>query len=226
MRYYPSNESEEREFENLGAEPWMKEILKCNPPYTSWGNHEDYMIGGHGYAESQEFGTMKDFIHAYGGLDDLNEVVNFYFDVLRDKSRCATCGGTGFNDATNRLYAELGVRYGGDGRISDNESGVLRGSVKRHAVQLGVFGWCGECMGNRVICEGTAHVELQLWVLYPRKGASRGVRIKYVGPGDLPDVMKLLSLARDRNAGRFSGIDGIADLMDGTGNRKGGGKWL
>jgi hypothetical protein len=74
------------------------------------------------------------------------------------------------------------------------------------AKRLGVFGHCDHCDGGTIYDEDAGHVALQLWVLHPRKGASRGVYIKRIEHADLPDVFKFLRQAAERNAERFSRI--------------------
>jgi hypothetical protein len=45
-----------------------------------------------------------------------------------------------------------------------------------------------------------------LWVLHPRKGASRGIYIKNIEENEVEDVLKYLKQAAERNANRFSKI--------------------
>jgi len=79
----------------------MLDLLKLNPEYVSWGPYEDYMWkesreeGGPGGWDSRVIvGTWSDnpFI-----LDELNEVVNFYFEINRKNRECETCGGNGYH---------------------------------------------------------------------------------------------------------------------------------
>jgi hypothetical protein len=103
MKYLDDDEAE-----RLKAEPWMLELLNCNPEYCGWGPHEDYMWKlSEGGWDSRVIvdnwkifhkGTGKDE-HGWddGGwtLNDLNELVNFYFSIERDQKNCPTCGGCG-----------------------------------------------------------------------------------------------------------------------------------
>lgn len=113
MRNVPDGEYDAEELESLNAEPWMVELLSANPDYSSWGQHEDYMATrGEGWdsrvlAEGWEgFGPWK--------LDDLNEVVNFYFEIQRDSKECDVCGGDGYhpdaNGVVNTFYAHMNLR--------------------------------------------------------------------------------------------------------------------
>lgn len=73
--------------------------------------------------------------------------------------------------------------------------------------RLGVPCLCPECEGNgSVYIEPEAHLSLILWMLHPRKGASRGVEIKRIEQSELPVVMDWLREAARRNAERFAKI--------------------
>jgi len=126
--------------------PWALALLERNPSYTSWGPGEDYMSVGdpEDWSSSMSFDTWPE-LEATIALDDLNEVVNFYFSIALDHD--------------------------------------LR-----------------------------AHVELTLWLLHPRKGASRGVRVADLTEGDLPSVLAFLTLAAERNATRFARVFRLAPL--------------
>lgn len=97
MRYVPGgNEWDREELERLAAQPWQLDLLKLNPDYVSWGPHEDYMWKkGDGWDSRQ----LHDSWRAFGPweLDDLNEVVNFYFEVARSSETCKTCTGNGYH---------------------------------------------------------------------------------------------------------------------------------
>jgi hypothetical protein len=64
----------------------------------------------------------------------------------------------------------------------------------------------GKSKEGYVYTEDTAHVNLVLWLLHPRKGCSRGVEIQRIQQEDLPEVFEYLRKAADRNAERFSKI--------------------
>jgi hypothetical protein len=97
MRHYDEDEAK-----RLNAEPWQIALLKANPDYVSWGPHEDYMCGeGASWSDRiiaptwDEFGPWK--------LDDLNECVNFYFEVNRASEECKMCGGNGHHPQAQRI---------------------------------------------------------------------------------------------------------------------------
>ena len=77
--------------------------------------------------------------------------------------------------------------------------------IETRAKRLGVWGKCPTCEGNGYIyTEDKGHLDLQLWVLHPRKGCSRGVYIKNIQKEEFPEVIKFLKEAAKRNADRFS----------------------
>lgn len=121
---------------------WMKDAISLNPSYTSWGPTEDHMSGA-GRApgwDSPRFYNGWDVGEV--SLDELNEVVNFYFESYRD------------------------------------EEG-------------------GEYVGDEML-------RLVLWVLHPRKGASRGVAFDNIRESDMLEVLSFLKQAAQRNADRFA----------------------
>jgi hypothetical protein len=97
MRSYDAHSKyDPEEAERLRAEPWMLTLLKMNPSYPHWGPHEDYMWKkGDGWDSPQFFPTWKDF--GPWGLDDMNEIVHFYFSIQRDNIECKECNGTGYH---------------------------------------------------------------------------------------------------------------------------------
>lgn len=85
--------------------------------------------------------------------------------------------------------------------------------VKARAERLGVYGKCETCKGDGyVYTSDKAHVSLQLWMLHPRKGASRGLYIQRIEKEDVPKAIEYLQIAAQRNAQRFSAIVGYNQL--------------
>lgn len=114
MRNYdPSSEYDQGQVAKLKADPWQIDLLALNPAYTCWGPHEDYMWKeGSGWDSRQMFTSWEDF--GPWGLDDLNEVVNFYFSVNRESKECRICGGNGYHpdaqDVVNGFYQHMNNR--------------------------------------------------------------------------------------------------------------------
>lgn len=312
MRYLPEDDYEKKEIEELHAEPWQLKLLELNPEYSSWGPHEDYMyVKGDGWNSPLLFESWKHFTQGDPTkvfsfpfrLYDLNEVVNFYFNVSRSIADCHICRGTGYHpdaqwvvlsfnrhsspfhvitadeEITKQSYMEhLGLsddderillpcgsypdedtfnRYGKefrefcekmkvqefwgnditmdefealcsvqDCRIKEKptpellkivnatshsvNSGYYHNLDHRHILasqrckRLGLPFDCPECGGKgRIYTESAAQVTLVLWVIHPRKGASRGVEIKNIQKGDLPGIFDILNEAACRNYQRF-----------------------
>ena len=102
MRYYPEDEYDWKEVKELGLRKndWKLNMLKKNPEYLSWGNHEDYMIKNE---KSWESPVELEKVQDLWELDDLNELVNFYFEIYRRLEECKQCEGTGLNSATKKI---------------------------------------------------------------------------------------------------------------------------
>lgn len=93
MRQFPNNEDDMKEAARLEAPVWMLQQLKLNPSYVYWGPHEDYMWkDGRGWDSRVICDSWKGYEF---GLDDLNEVVNFYFEINRPHKDCENCAGKG-----------------------------------------------------------------------------------------------------------------------------------
>jgi hypothetical protein len=100
---FPKDKYDQNELARLNAEPWMVEQLKLNPDYVSWGPHEDYMYkekGAKGWDAPVEYASWKGFSWA---LDEMNECVNFYFQVTREFVDCDACDQTGYNPETKKI---------------------------------------------------------------------------------------------------------------------------
>lgn len=296
MRDYPDKNSswDWNEVDRMQPEDWMLNLLKLNPDYCSWGPHEDYMWNDkeHSWASRLLYDSWDDFNIT---LDDLNEVVNFYFEIDRDAQNCTFCGGGGYHpdaqwvtesfhkssspfreitaeerhliDAFNQKFGsnvgqtsvvtsqeaqypkeEVLLRYDKGFRefceemrdgvgywqdsLTDEDREVLEkagrpirdddpigvDAISRNILtearceKWGIPHSCPSCDGHGD--EYTAdecHVGLILWLLHPRKGASRGVHIKRVEQAQLPEVYQFLREARERNANRFGRIPDDVD---------------
>jgi hypothetical protein len=103
MRTYPNFKDkyfDAHELEVLKAHPWQLEMLKKNPSYVYWGNHEDYMSNDNGGWSSRVFlSSWKEHFQ----LDEYNELVNFYFEIERVSHQCPHCDGYGLNPASKRI---------------------------------------------------------------------------------------------------------------------------
>lgn len=131
VRHYPSDKSDREEIEGLGAAPWQIEALRLNPGYCAWGPYEDYMAEkGGGWNAAVLGGRWGEDGGRPPGLDDLNEVVNFYFSLERDSTECEACGGSGLNPASRAIsdgfYAHSSpTGIGWNGAITEDEVEAL-----------------------------------------------------------------------------------------------------
>jgi hypothetical protein len=90
--YDPDDSYDVDEAQRLGVAPWMLDVLGLNPDYVYWGPNEDRMAGKGAFYDS--WAEVRD---EFGELNELNEVVNFYFRIGRESETCRTCGGTGYH---------------------------------------------------------------------------------------------------------------------------------
>ncbi len=311
MRSLPNDKWEKEEAERLKVEPWMLEYLKTNPSYTCWGPGEDYMSTREGgWSQAQEHDTWAEF--GPYGLDDLNEVVNFYFEVTRASKKCPDCEngyslkaavindqwyGTApfdpvaygarplaredYADEVERQFSRTDVYrptvsreayvehlynhhkgqwahhliqadvdalveagrlhdlthkwIQGEGWVVDPEkppvtpemvnkwslSGMGHDSinhsicVRARCEREGVPVECATCEGHAYVhTSPTSRLGVVLWVLHPRKGCSRGVRVRNLSQDDARAAVKYLRAAARRNAKRFSKLPCPDDLTD------------
>ena len=96
MRYFDQDDAA-----RLNAEPWQLALLSANPSYCSWGPHEDYMWHeGEGWNSRVIIPTWSEFGWQ---LDDMNECVNFYFEVTRESEECPSCSGNGYHPEAQKI---------------------------------------------------------------------------------------------------------------------------
>lgn len=115
MRYYDEEDTKE-----LNAEQWQLDLLKLNPGYCGWGPHEDYMWKeGDGWNSRVISPTWPEF--GPWNLDDLNECVNFYFEVSRESKDCETCGGDGYHPDARSVVNTFYRHQCGPGQVEWND---------------------------------------------------------------------------------------------------------
>lgn len=240
MRYYPKDDYDFKYVEELNTAKWMVEALKKNPEYNVWGNYEDYMWkDGSGW----DSGVLISTVDELWELDDMNELINFYFQLHRGSEDCISCEQTGYNQETKEIadawfdFDRKGVKWY-DNITQDEVDALWRENrlridfkekpsaeevnewskngfghdainrmicVEQRARRLGVYGLCESCNGNgNIYTESTAKLQLQMWFIHPRKGASRGVLLESIKENELDRVIDYLKEARQRNWDRFS----------------------
>jgi hypothetical protein len=98
-----------------------------------------------------------------------------------------------------------------EGAKHDHEldhDGINRGIlIETRAKRLGVWGLCPSCEGHgTVFTAPRGHLNVVLWILHPRKGCSRGVRVRNLSEVDAEAVKQWLAQAAERNAQRFGKV--------------------
>ena len=235
------NEWDLEELKKLNAEDWQIKCLLKNPNYVYWGNYEDYMTDKNSqWGSPQEIESVDDLWE----LNDLNEVVHFYFFIERENHTCPDCNGEGLNKETceiNRSFYDFEMKGNRwcekitqdevdalweAGRLTSTfkdkptaeevnkkaKEGVFHDAINRwilvkaRAKRLGVYGDCEnkDCVDGYIYDKEKATLSLQMWILHPRKGASRGVILKDIKEHEVEKVIAYLKEARDRNNERFS----------------------
>lgn len=177
IRYYPQDKYDWEEIEDMGLRKndWKLNVLKKNPEYLGWGNYEDYMCSNKesGYGSPVE---LED-VDSLWELDDLNELVNFYFTIHRNSKECKYCDGTGLNALTKELekswydFENKGTRW--CDRITQDEvdalwdDGRLKGGFKSKPTAEEVNQWERKGFGhdaiNRAICVEQRAKKLGVW---------------------------------------------------------------
>ena len=88
----------------------------------------------------------------------------------------------------------------GIGHDSINHLICVRYRVKQYGLELD----CPECHGKgHQFTSNNCKLGIQLWMLHPRKGCSRGVIVDDIKQDELPEVYKWLQKANQRNIDRF-----------------------
>lgn len=78
--------------------------------------------------------------------------------------------------------------------------------VETRARRLGVWGQCTECGGEGSIRLSADYIVLNLWMLHPRKGASRGIEVRGVTRDDLPAIREFLRRSWDLHVRHFEWV--------------------
>jgi hypothetical protein len=86
--------------------------------------------------------------------------------------------------------------------------GINRGIlIETRAKRLGVWGLCPSCEGHGTVFTAPhGHLNVVLWILHPRKGCSRGVRVRNLSSVDAEAVKQWLARAAKRNTQRFEKV--------------------
>lgn len=71
--------------------------------------------------------------------------------------------------------------------------------VETRAKRLGVYGRCSTCGGEGSVEISPHKLGLMVWLLHPRKGASRGLQIKEILPEEIPEVCAFLKRSWEKH---------------------------
>jgi hypothetical protein len=107
MRWSPTEDDRE-DIARLNAEPWQIALLALNPDFTNWGpdedRNEDEIENEANWNTSLFFDTWAKFAAEFTKVpDDRNEIVNFYFEVLREGVDCTACDASGLSPRAKAL---------------------------------------------------------------------------------------------------------------------------
>lgn len=228
MRYFDKDDAAK-----IKAEQWQLDLLRINPDYVSWGPHEDYMMNVTGWREALFFASWKDFgpwgldyynecVNFYFEVDreskecpvckgngyhkNAQDVVNTFYSFTNDKG-VSWCNKI-TEDELAALIQEKRIPPNAvlqEVNDEDYHDAINRNIlIKTRLARLGLPLYCDTCGADgRVYTANEAHVSLVLWMLHPRKGASRGVEVSRITQDDLPAIFAWLKQAKDRNADRF-----------------------
>lgn len=75
--------------------------------YIGWAPGDDAMFaredGRRGWASTIRYDSWEEFKAGFGGLDDMNVVADFYFDLTHDARECPSCEGNGGSPEANEF---------------------------------------------------------------------------------------------------------------------------
>ena len=92
MRSYdPNDEYDVKELADLNAQDWQVNAFSLNPSYVCWGPYEDYMAAKGNWGGPLFYDDWNVFRKEFGDSDELNECVNFYFQLDRPSTKCTLC---------------------------------------------------------------------------------------------------------------------------------------
>ena len=202
--------------EQLKPEQWQLDVIATNNAYVGWGNGQDYMFEkDSGWSTSIRLAQTSELIT----LDDLNELINFYFLIDKNTVTCTTCDGLG-TSITYKVYLDL-LQNNKDAyntiyqnyinKKQKNPWTSLSDLVLFSCEENGFNPNCLACKGYGYSYEeAPARLQLQMWFIHPRKGASKGVLLENIKQEELATVFNYLKEARKRFICKFSKVMALA----------------
>lgn len=172
------DEEDRKELKRLKAEAWMGTLLEMNPAYTSWGPYEDYMSGTGGQWTEPAFLADWPAFVATWELNELNEVVNFYFYVEREAKDCQACEASGLNPKSKEISDGFYAHSSPTGRgwndaITQDELDALiaEGRIPKGAKLADV----NASQPGGVMRIGYSHDAINRWILIEARAKRLGV---------------------------------------------------
>lgn len=152
-------------------------------------------------------GGFRSHTHGFGNYPDDATLLKYgevFAHFCKEMADRGSWGDGPFHPDEERALADAGrSRDALIGHDAINRGILCEARCKR----LGLPYQCDVCKGyGYVFIEPAAHLSLVLWMLHPRKGASRGVHIKRVAESDMPAVLAWLREAAEQNARLFAGV--------------------
>lgn len=190
--------------------------------YTGWAPGCDAMAGmkeadeQQWWTDSVRYKTWAEFRKHFGNADDLNLVVHFYFAAATED--CPDCS-LGYTPEGQELYdtfydewqyelvqeevdALIAAGRVPEGTTVDNvrerRQPFGHDAIDHHiliharAKRKGFKATCPTCDGEAEVYTDTKNLRLTLWIIHPRKGASRGILIEKVPLTKLDEVKAFL----------------------------------
>jgi hypothetical protein len=208
----------------------LAEETGASRQYIGWAPGDDYMSGGGG-AENKKFNSWEEFENGFGagGDVDLNLIADFYFQHEADSVECEDCDGDGYS---TEVHAWGEFHGGWENRLTQDEVDVLvaagrlkpgstptnkigyhprlgHDSIDRshltetRAKRLGVPLLCHACKGKGRIPTEEENLQLLVWMLHPRKGCGRGIRVKNIKEEDLPKIKEWVRKSFEKHTDHF-----------------------
>jgi len=206
-------------FQNIPESPGRANPLKLREGYKGWNPCEDSMAEKSLFLES--LGAKGRFFR------QPTEIIDFYFNKNVPSKNCEACHHTGYSpralEIEKQIYS-LGTGLDSFQALSEEERRVLEQAgrplggpleidslsahilTKHRTRKERVKHLCSKCHGHGFIPIGDERLGLNLWVILPAEGKSRGVYFKEVPKTSLPRAYEMLREARDVLIARFKRI--------------------
>lgn len=184
----------------------LNEYNECVNFYFELHRKSEDCSCGDGY--SSEARDVVDSFYNHNGSGWSNKITQDEYEALLKEGRVRAKDGSLPKEQREYLSREEVNNENNPGANNFGHDAINRYIlVETRLKRLDIPEKCPICKGKSYeYVEDFATVSLVLWMLHPRKGASRGVEITNITKEDLPEVFAFLREAAERNANRFSKI--------------------